>query len=108
MFPWKESPFVRLLPPLTTGIILQYLFPLAITILWSAVAVATLAATAFHLAPTLLRYRFRILTGLLINTLIISCGAIIVHYNQPFNKSGWIASNYTGNGSIKAVLQEPL
>lgn len=108
MFPWKESPFLRLLPPLITGILLQYIFPLAIAILWSAVAVTTLAATAFYSIPVLHRYRLRLLGGLLINLLIVSCGTIIIYYNQPFNKPGWIGNTYSGQGTIKAVIQEPL
>lgn len=108
MFPWKESPFLRLMPPLITGILLQYYLPLTNTLLWTAVAAATLAATAFQLITALQRFRFRLLTGIAINTLIVCCAALITHYNQPFNKSGWVGDTYTGKGSIKVVLQEPL
>lgn len=108
MFPWKESPFLRLMPPLITGILLQHYIPLAITLLWTAVAAATLAATAFHLITALQRFRLRLLTGIIINTLIICCGALITHYNQPANKPGWLGNTYTKHGTIKAVLQEPL
>jgi competence protein ComEC len=96
------------MPPLITGILLQNYLSLTITLLWPAVAVVTLAATAFQLITALQRFRFRLLTGILINTLIICSGALITHYNQPFHKPGWLGNTYTGKGSIKMVLQEPL
>jgi competence protein ComEC len=108
MFPWKESPFVRLMPPLITGILIQHHVPLAIAFLCPAVAAATLAATAFQLINALQRFRLRLLTGIAVNTLIICCGAIITYYHQPTNKPGWIGNTYTSQGTIKAVLQEPL
>lgn len=108
MFPWKESPFLRLMPPLITGIVLQYNLSLAIAILCSAVAVTTLAATAFHFIPLLQRYRLRLLTGITLNLLIISCGAILTYHHQPSNKNTWIANQYQGKGTIEATLQEPL
>lgn len=108
MFPWKESPFLRLMPPLLTGILLQHNLSLTISLLWPAVAVTTLAATAFQLIPTLQRFRFRLLTGILVNTLIICCGALITHYNQPLNRPGWLGNSYAAKGSIKVSLQEPL
>jgi competence protein ComEC len=108
MFPWKESPFLRLLPPLIAGILLQQYLPSAITFLWFAVAAAMLAATAFQLIPALHLFRLRVLTGISVNVLILCCGCLITYYNQPFNKPGWFENTYHGHGNVKVVLQEPL
>lgn len=105
---WKEAPFLRLLPPFITGILLQwYIMP---ALLWP-LCILTAAATTLvciHIAPVTTRFKLRKLTGACINILLLLTGMLITYFNHPANKHSWLPLHYKGHESIKAILQEPL
>jgi competence protein ComEC len=105
---WKEAPFLRLLPPFITGILLQWYTTPAVSWLLTTSATAALLLLFIHTAPIAARFRLRTLSGICINALLLSAGALITYLNHPANKPGWLPLHYNQQGSIKAVLQEPL
>jgi competence protein ComEC len=55
-----------------------------------------------------LQFKLQRFHGILITILFISLGALATYYNHPANKDNWLPTQYNAQGSIKAVLQEPL
>ena len=105
---WKEAPFLRLLPPFITGILLQwYVMPALPWPLCASTAAAT-TLVYIHAAPVTTRFRLRKLTGACINILLLATGMLITYFNHPASKQSWLSKHYKGDESIIAVLQEPL
>ena len=105
---WKESPFLRLLPPLITGIIIQWYLPLSVLWCWLIITATGAALMALQLASVHLRFKLKSITGCLLNILIISCGSIVTWYHHPAHVSDGLITTYNNVQMIKAVLQEPL
>lgn len=105
---WKESPFLRLLFPLITGILLQWYLSIPVVPCWIAITATSAGLLFLHPIPTHLRFRLRSITGILINVLIILCGIIITWYHHPDHSSNAITTRYASSHSVHAVVQEPL
>lgn len=105
---WKEAPFLRLLPPFITGILLQWYLILPLLLPACALATAVITLVYIHTAPVTTRFRLRRLTGACINILLLVTGMLTLYFNYPANKQSWLPLHYQGHESIRAVLQEPL
>ncbi|HEX6191918.1 MAG TPA: ComEC/Rec2 family competence protein [Chitinophagaceae bacterium] len=105
---WKESPFLRLLPPFIAGILLQWYLPLPVVWCWIIIIVTSTALMALQLASVHLRFKLRYITGILLNILIILCASIVTWYHHPAHIPDALITRYNNVQMIKAVLQEPL
>ncbi|HEX8356593.1 MAG TPA: ComEC/Rec2 family competence protein, partial [Segetibacter sp.] len=105
---WKRMPFVRLLIPLITGILIQYLFHFSSLILFALAAFAVLPAIIFQALSFSSKYSKRWLPGLSVNLFIAAAGALIFHLNDIKNNKNW-AGHYTGDSiAVLATIKEPL
>jgi len=104
---WKETPFLRLLPPFITGILFQWYLELEHWLLLVTLATAMLVLILLAIAPLALRFRLQWLTGIAINLLLVTAGALIVHFNNAANKKDWLPCHYKEQ-SVEVILQEPL
>jgi competence protein ComEC len=105
---WKESPFLRLLPPFITGIVLQWYMQFHAVWCWSVITATSAALVALHYTAIHLRYRLRSVTGILLNLLIIACGSVVTWYHHPAHVPDALITRYNNAQMVKAVLQEPL
>lgn len=105
---WKEAPFLRLLLPFIAGILLQWYLQPQVSWSWAAIAATSAALLVLHTAPTLLRFKLQYVTGILINLLIIACGALVSWHNHPAHSFKSLTQQYSQGQMVKAVLQEPL
>lgn len=105
---WRAVPFLRLLIPLTAGILIeQHLaFPFQ-TILVSAVAFFCLFCAASFL-PIARRYQLSWLPGLSINLLMLCFGWALIYFQNIENDTGWIGHYTKGKETVLLTLQEPL
>lgn len=105
---YKIAPFIRLLLPLTAGIILQWYaqFPLAL-IITSTVCFA-IANSLFYLLPLAVRFRLQPLQGVLLNVLLLLLGAGVTWQKDMRHSSEWYGNFYKDSSYIVATIQEPL
>jgi len=105
---WKEAPFLRLFIPFAIGILLQWNFSPGIR--WIAWVLVSFVAALLIQSFSSLSFRFRhsILTGLLLNGILLIAGIMITHYNYLPNRSNWIGHHYKDSMVIIARLEEPL
>jgi competence protein ComEC len=105
---YKQAPFLRILPPFIAGVLFQWYLESRHWLLLVILAVAMLVLILTQTVTLRLRFRLQWLTGAALNVILISTGALVVYFNHPANKQGWLPKLYTGHECTKAVLQEPL
>ncbi|MEO7835516.1 MAG: hypothetical protein ABIR50_09360, partial [Ginsengibacter sp.] len=107
IFLWKKAPFLRLLIPVITGIILQFYFkiPINVTIVSAIILVSTFILFAF--LPEAIHFRFRIIQGILISLFLIVFGSLVTWHKDARNQPNYY-ENYIDSGSfIVATINEP-
>jgi competence protein ComEC len=104
---WRSVPFIRLLLPLTAGIIVfnywPFSFRLLITFLLSSLSF--LAATVFALQK---KYRLRWMSGACFNMALVCVGCLLVYFQNIEHDNRWIGKYASNTGAVSVVLQEPL
>ncbi|HEY0678011.1 MAG TPA: ComEC/Rec2 family competence protein [Chitinophagaceae bacterium] len=105
---WKEAPFLRLLPPFITGILLQWYLDFSLPFIIIALIVTALSLVVIQNVSIATRFRLQWITGLTLNLALMCTGSMITYHNQPAHTSTWLGNHYKEEGKIKAVLQEPL
>ncbi|MDB5200012.1 MAG: ComEC/Rec2 family competence protein [Chitinophagaceae bacterium] len=105
---WKKAPFLRLLIPVITGILLQWYMQFSWQqILFTAVCFA-IAFASFQLLPLVLRFKFQILQGVFINLLLIVLGLFLTYQKDIRHKQNWFGNVYRDSDYIVATVNEPL
>ena len=105
---WKEAPFLRLFIPFAIGILLEWSFSPVIT--WIAFALVLFVTILLLQSFSSLTFRFRhaLLTGLLLNGILLMVGIMITHFNYLPNQPNWIGHHYNDSRVVIARLEEPL
>ncbi len=107
IFLWKKAPFLRLLIPVITGIILQFYFkiPINVTIVSAIILLSTFILFAF--LPEAIHFRFKIIQGILISLFLIAFGSLVTWHKDTRNQPNYY-ENYIDSGSfIVATINEP-
>ena len=105
---WKESPFLRLLPPFIAGIILQWYLQYNVVWCWSVIVATSVALLALLTTSVNVLYKFRFVIGILLNMLLIACGSVITWHHHLAHDPDALINTYNNAQTVKAVLQEPL
>jgi ComEC/Rec2-related protein len=105
---WKKAPFIRLLIPVITGILLQWYIQLDIAQILLATVCFVIAFSAFQFLPLVLRFKFQILQGLLINLILVVLGSFITYQKDIRHNESWFGNVYHDSDYIIATLNEPL
>lgn len=104
---WQTTPFLRLLLPLTAGIVCaQYLVPS----LYFQIACTITASVVWLLSnktATATKYRWRWVSGVCITVLFFFAGSLLLHLSNKRNQQNHIGNQVTQLTAICAVLQEP-
>jgi competence protein ComEC len=105
---WKRAPFIRLIVPLTTGIIMQWhlQFPVFYLIVFF---ISALVLSGF----TLLKqnfpgFRFILINSTAISLLLFFFGALLVWRQDVRHQSNWIGHHYQDSSFVLVTLSEPL
>ncbi len=104
---WKTAPFLRLLIPLITGILIQYyfIFPFNKIIITGSILIVLIII--FRFLPLIYRFRFTDVQGILIASLILCLGMLLTRQKDIRNESAWYGNYYEGSCYILATLSEP-
>ena len=105
---WKKAPFIRLLIPLTLGILLQWylLIPFSAAIL--GFICFGIAYCLFLFFPLVVRFKLQALQALIINLLIVCLGLIITWQKDIRNSSDWLGNYYQAQDHLVVRIDEPL
>jgi len=89
----KQAPFLRLLPGLIAGILLQYYFPHPLTIELPILLFLLFGITALRFLSVQQKYRLTVWVGSGIYILLICLGSIITHTHSVTSHKDWIGHN---------------
>jgi len=104
--PWLQAPFMRLLPPFITGILVQWYLPIPVAILLSILVTTFVLLPGFSLLPLQYRFRLRMATGLLVMLICFSLGALVLHFHNVRGKKDWFGQPVFERTACLAVLDE--
>jgi competence protein ComEC len=104
---WKKAPFIRILIPLMTGIIIQWHLQIELEIVVSALLISFIFFIGFFFIPFIKRYEFSALSGLFISFLFASFGALLAWENDIRHNATWFGSHYSNDVALKVTILEP-
>ena len=105
---WKSAPFIRLLLPLVTGILLQWYLHFSIEFIVTASISFTAANLLVYLLPLSLRFKLALLQGLLINLLLITFGLLLTWQKDIRHNKDWFGNYYQYSDYLAVRINEPL
>lgn len=105
---WRAVPFLRLLIPLTAGILLeQYLdYPLLSIIITGTACFSVSCIVTF--LSLVKKYQLRWITGLCLQLLMLSAGSALVYFQNIEKDPDWIGHHIKEQVSLYVTIQEPL
>ena len=105
---WKTAPFLRLLPPLITGIVLQWYAQINLLIIIVALASFTVSFLLFSLLPDAVKFKLFPVQGVSLNLLLLSFGALVSWQKDIRQKGNWYGHFYKDSSFIIATINEPV
>ena len=105
---WRSAPFIRLLIPLLTGIVLSYYLSINFTTTLTTAVVSIIVLILFRFVSSKHRYKLRWINGLSLNILIISAGTALMYFQNIEHDTKWIGHYADKTKLIMVTLQEPL
>ena len=105
---WRPIPFIRLLIPLTAGILIAFYLDLSLKILYPAAVIAGITLLIIRFLPSSVKFTIRWLNGVCFNLLFFCLGATLVYFQQTEHDKTWIGHYLSGNQPVIVTLQEPL
>ncbi len=105
---WKKAPFIRLLLPLITGILLGWYFKVAITLCILALLTFVTGYFLFYLLPLAIRFKVQVLQACFLNLIIVSAGLIITWQKDVQHTATWFGQYYQQDDYLVIKINEPL
>jgi competence protein ComEC len=105
---WKKAPFLRLVLPLVTGILLQYYFSFSIRFIGFSTIFLFLLFIAFTFLPEANRFKLRAVYGVVISLFIVAFGLFLTWQKDIRNSKNWYGNTYSDSSAILITIREPL
>lgn len=103
---WKRAPFLRLLIPLVSGILIQWYFPLPVKMF----IIISCFCCFFYLLFGLLRdyyfFRYRWILGALVFLMTAVLGMMITHFKNISHRSDWLGIYNSDSTTVVAILTD--
>ena len=107
IFLWKKAPFLRLIIPVISGIIVQYYCKIKIPLIIYYGIISFAGFIFFSFLPETMRYRFRWLQGICISLFLIIFGLFITWQKDIRNHKDWYGKNYNDSNFLILTINEP-
>ncbi len=104
---WKKAPFIRLLIPLITGILLQWNLQLEPYYFWIIAATSVIFIILIFFIPFFKRFQLSSFTGFAIFILFISLGALLAWHQDIRHHPGWFGNTYKNEDALMVTILEP-
>lgn len=105
---WKTAPFIRILPPLIAGILLQWYLQVSLLFIVIAIVSFSIGLLLYELLPTATKFSFPALRGICILLLWMAGGALLSWKQNVNNNPNWYGKFYTDSSYIIATINEPV
>jgi competence protein ComEC len=105
---WKESPFIRLIVPLFSGITCQWYSSLSVFSLWLLFAFSAIALWLFSALPLSRQFRAQWHNGLWLHAMLFAIGGLLLYYNDIRNQNLNITRQYVVGKAVLVTIEEPL
>ena len=107
IFIWKKAPFLRLLIPVICGILFQFYFKIPINIIAVSAIILLPIFILFTFLPEAIRFRFKMIQGILISLFLILFGSLITWQKDVRNQPKWYGNFIDSGGFMVARINEP-
>lgn len=104
---WKDAPFVRIIIPFIIGIAASYYLEMQIKTCLCFTVIFLSISLAYYLLRVELKFRFRFVSGIVVNLFILFAGATIAEVRNPFNNAN-LFKQTAGQAIYTVSLKEPL
>jgi competence protein ComEC len=104
---WNKAPFVRLLPALIGGIVLQWHLQLSFSFLAACFLACLVILLLYSFLPLTLKFRLGMLNGIGTILSLLFFGALLVWAKDIRHNKEWIGHDYN-KSFVMAALEEPL
>ncbi|MBO9619800.1 MAG: ComEC family competence protein [Niabella sp.] len=101
-----KAPFLKLLPPLIAGIILQWYCPLSLHVSVAACSIAAIVSFSFRFLPAYLRFRLKGIQALMIALGLLFMGLILTTVNDVRFKPDWLGHRFKQGLEVGVTLLE--
>jgi competence protein ComEC len=105
---YKSNPFLRLLIPLSLGILIQWRFSIRIGVWWLVLLLALAFLLSYFFLPFVNRFRFRFVPGITGALAFISVGAVLVWNKDIRNHKSWIGHLIKSSDQLIVTLDEEI
>ena len=105
---WKQAPFIRLLLPLVSGIILQWYASFHIFYILHCISCFAISYTLLKFLPGYLRFKTYYLPGILLHLLIAAAGMLLTWQNIVSNNKNWYGYHINDSSSLLLSIDEPI
>ncbi len=89
------------------GILLQWQFQIHVGISWLILSIGIILLIAFFFISFLKRFRFSLISGVIITLLFLSIGSLLIWYKDIRHDKQWLGNFYNGEQTLVAILEEP-
>ena len=107
IFIWKKAPFLRLLIPVLLGILIQFYSKTEIAVICFFAVIFFIAYIIFSFLPEAIRFRFRLVQGLIIFLFLTTFGSLITWQKDARNHTNWYGKYDQQQSFIVATIDEP-
>jgi competence protein ComEC len=105
---WKQSPFIRLLVPVSIGLLIEWYAVIPLTIIIVGAICFSAAIIFFRLLPMGTRFKLQPVQGICINLVLISFGLFITWQKDIRHDKNWFGNNYHQHDGLIIRMDEPL
>lgn len=105
---WKQAPFLRLLLPLSGGILLQWYYAFSLSLLYGTALIIVVFLTVTGFLKGYWFFRYKWILGVLLTSAVAVMGAWITHEKNIKHHKKWFGHGYIPGVSVMAMLEEPL
>jgi competence protein ComEC len=104
---WKKAPFLRLILPLITGILLQFFCRLKTDYIIAGAISFSISFILFGWLPEAFRFKFAALRGIIISLFLVCMGSFLTWQKDVRNNETWYGNIDTGNSFLIVTINEP-
>jgi competence protein ComEC len=104
---WKKAPFIKILPGMIAGIMLQWHYQFEVKSLLIALIISVAVLAGFFFIPFFKRYKLFFVSGSVATSLFLSVGALMAWQKDTRNNPGWVGNYYKEKDALIVTLDEP-
>ena len=104
---WKKAPFIRILLPFLTGILIQFYLVCSCIEILILTAITALLYLLFSIIPLAYRYSFQWIHGIMLSSIILCVGMLTVWQKDIRNDANWYGHFYNDSSTLIIKVNEP-